>query len=117
MQKTLSCKDAAEKMELLYMKLKEHLHRNFTIKKTMRELREKVMESTDKALTHVDWAENLQVEIPSEVQSAYFSHLSISLHTGYSYSASDSGGFVSISDENNHRAEAVHAAINPTVEK
>ena len=116
-QKTLSCKDAAEKMELLYMKLKEHLHRNFTIKKTMRELREKVMESTDKALIHVDWAENLQVEIPSEVQSAYFSHLSISLHTGYLYSASDSGGFVSISDENNHRAEAVHAAINPTVEK
>ena len=75
------------------------------------------MNSEDKAMIHVDWAEHLQVEIPSKVQSAYFSHLSVSLRTGYLYCAADSGGFVSLSDENNHRAEAVHAAIQPTVQK
>ena len=116
-QKTASCKAAAEKMAVMYEELKKHLNRNFVIKKTMRELREDVMKSDDKALIHVDWAENLQIEIPGEVQSAYFSHLGISLHTGYLYSAADSGGFVSLSEENNHRAEAVHSAIQPVVQK
>ena len=73
-------------MAVTYEELKKHLNRNFVIKKTMRELREDVMKSDDKALIHVDWAENLQIEIPGEVQSAYFSHLSISLHTGYCHS-------------------------------
>ena len=116
-QKTASCKTAAEKMTVMYEELKQHLNRNFIIKKSMREWREDVLKSEDKALIHVDWAENLQIEIPGEVQSAYFSHLSISLHTGYLYSAADSGGFVSLSEENNHKAEAVHSAINPTVQK
>ena len=33
------------------------------------------------------------------------------------YCKQDSGGFVSLSDENNHKAEGIHAAIKPVIEK
>ena len=115
-QKTESCQEAAKLMETMYENLKKHLERNFTIKKTIRERREMVMESADKAYIHMDWAENLEVHIPGEIQSAYFSHLSVSIHTGYLYSKDDCGGFASLSDENNHKAEAIHAALKPVVE-
>ena len=75
------------------------------------------MVSDDMAYLHMDWAENLEIKIPGEVQSAFFSHTNISIHTGYLYSKADSGGFVSLSDVPNHRAEAIHAAIKPMVEK
>ena len=65
----------------------------------------------------MDWAENLEIQVPGEVQSAFFSHLSISIHTGYLYSKENSGGFASLSDEGSHKAEAIHAALKPTIEK
>ena len=75
------------------------------------------MATTDQAYLHMDWAENLEIKIPGEVQSAFFSHTSISLHTGYLYSKEDSGGFVSLSDDGCHKAEAIHTAIKPVIEK
>ena len=107
----MSCKEAAEKLELMYNGLKDHLERNFIIKKTLGTKREMVLESEDMAYIHVDWAENIEIQVPGEIQSAYFSHRSISIHTGYLYSKQDSGGFVSLSDSNCHKAEAIHAAL------
>ena len=76
-----------------------------------------VMETEDMAYVHIDWAENIEIQVPGEIQSAYFSHQNISIHTGYLYSKHDSGGFVSLSDSNCHKAEAIHAALKPTIEK
>ena len=116
-QKSLSCKEAAAKLDSMYKGLKDHLERNFIIKTTLRSRREMVMESEDMAYIHIDWAENIEVKVPGEIQSAYFSHKSISIHTGYLYSRQDSGGFVSLSDSSCHKAEAIHAALKPTIEK
>ena len=116
-QKSLSCKEAAAKLESMYKGLKDHLERNFIIKTTLRTRREIVMESEDMAYIHIDWAENIEIQVPGEIQSAYFSHQSISIHTGYLYSRQDSGGFVSLSDSSCHKAEAIHAALKPTIEK
>ena len=53
-------------------------------------------------MLQVDWAENGQIILPNEVQSGYFGGRDVySLHTGYEYSKENSGGFVSLSDENN----------------
>ena len=93
-------------MAEMYENLKQHLDRNFIIKKTMKERREEVMNSDDKAYIHMDWAENIEI---AEIQSAFFAHLSVSIHTGYLYCKQDSGGFVSLSDENNNKAEGIHA--------
>ena len=38
---------------------------------------------------------------------------SFSIHTGYVYSAKESFGFASVSSSNDHKAEAVHAALKP----
>ena len=38
---------------------------------------------------------------------------SFSIHTGYLYSATENFGFASISSSNDHKAEAVHAALKP----
>ena len=62
----------------------------------------------------VDWAENGIIIVPNEVQSGYFGgRVNFSLHTGYQYSKENSGGFVSLSDENNHKAEAINCALEP----
>ena len=114
-QKNFPCQEAVNQLDNMYNNLKEHLDRNFTIKKTLKEKRDMVMNSDHMAYIHMDWAENLEIQVPGEIQSAYFSHTSVSLHTGYHYSKEDSGGFVSLSDCNNHKAEAIHAAIKPTI--
>ena len=116
-QKTKSCPDAVGLMKSLYESLKLHLERNFIMKKTIKERRETVLKSSDQAYIHMDWAENLEIKIPGEVQSAFFSHTSVSLHTGYVYSNEDSGGFVSLSDDGCHKAEAIHAALKPVIDK
>ena len=41
---------------------------------------------------------------------------SFSIHTGYLYSTKSSFGFASISSVNDHKAEAVHAALKPIIE-
>ena len=116
-QKTKSCPDAVGLMKSLYESLKLHLERNFIMKKTIKERRETVLKSSDQAYIHMDWAENLEIKIPGEVQSAFFSHTSVSLHTGYVYSNEDSGGFVSLSDGGCHKAEAINAALKPVIDK
>ena len=116
-QKTASCADAVNLMKTLYEDLKKHLERNFVMKTTLKQRKEYVMNSDDQAYIHMDWAENLEIKIPGEVQSAFFSHTSVSLHTGYLYSKADSGGFVSLSDNGCHKAEAIHAAIKPVIAK
>jgi hypothetical protein len=101
-----------------YEVTKEHLERNFVIKKYIKEKREEVLETNDKAMLQVDWAENGEVLVPEEVQSSFFGgRTQYSVHTGYQYTKEDSGGFVSLSDENDHRAEAIHAALEPTIKK
>ena len=75
------------------------------------------MASDYQAYIHMDWAENLEIKTPGEVQSAFFSHTSVSIHTGYLYSKDDSGGFVSLSDDTNHKAEAIHAALRPMIQR
>ena len=66
-KKTALCSEAVVLMEQLYEDLQQHLDRNFTIKKTIREM---VLSSKDKDHLHIDWAKNLDIEIPGEVQSA-----------------------------------------------
>ena len=116
-QKTSSCSQAVLLMEELFENLKSHLDRNFIMKKTIKQKRDEAVSSDDKAYVHIDWAENLELKIPGEVQSAFFSHTSISIHTGYLYSKEDCGGFASLSDNKNHKAEAVHAALKPLIQK
>ena len=43
----------------------------------------------------------------------FFVTKSVSMHTGMAYSASESFGFASISSTNDHKAEAIHAALQP----
>ena len=116
-QRNLVCSKASDLMLEMYENLKSHLNRNAVMKKSLREQRQMVMDSDDKAFLHMDWAEHLDIEIPGEIQSAFFSHNSVSIHTGYLYSKEDSGGFASLSDDGCHKAEAVHAALKPTIEK
>lgn len=116
-QKTVICSQAAAQMEELYENLKNHLNRNCEIKKTIKERRESVMASDDQAFIHMDWAENLEIKTPGEVQSAFFSHTSVSLHTSYLYSKEDSGGSVSLSDSSNHKAESIIVALRPMIQK
>ena len=116
--KYASAKELALKTLTDYQLLKDHLDRNTVIKDFVREKREEAMESDDKAMEHVDWAESGQIILPNEVQSAYFGgRVIFSLHTGYEYSKENSGGFVSLSDENNHKAEAIHAAMEPKIKE
>ena len=114
-QRVMKANEAAAKLIVLYSDLKDHLKRNSVIKQTLKEKREAVMKSDDSAFVHIDWSENLSVKTPGEIQSAYFCDMNISLHCGYVYSKNNSGGFVSLSDQNCHKAEAIHAAVRPTL--
>ena len=98
--------------------LKEHLERNHVIKNKVLEKREESLKSNDKVMCQVDWAENGTLITPDEAQSAFFGgRPNWSLHTGYEYSKRKCGGFVSMSDENNHKAEAIHAALAPKIKE
>jgi hypothetical protein len=101
-----------------YDKVKEHLKRNLVIRNTIKEKRVEVSEDGELAMLQVDWAENGEVIVPAEVQSAFYGgRLNYNLHTGYQYTKDDAGGFVSLSSYNNHKAEAIHTALEPTVKK
>ena len=98
--------------------LKEHLERNHFIKNKLLEKREKVMKSDDKVMLQNDWAENMTIITPNEAQRAFYGGRgNVSLHTGYEYSIRRSGRFVSLSDENNHKAEAIVAALDPRIKE
>ena len=89
-----------------FEKVKVHLNRNFVLKDTIKKKRVEVSNNERMAMLQVDWAENGEVVVPGEVQSAFYGgRLNYNLHTGYQYSKENSGGFVSLSDYNNHKAE------------
>ena len=52
-QKTKSCADAAAVLKSLYEALKQHLERNYIMKKTIKERRESVLISNDQAYIHI----------------------------------------------------------------
>ena len=97
---------------------KEHLERDFVMKKELKKVRLEVNEDPELCVLHIDWAEQHKVTEIKEVQSAYFNgRFSYDLHTGYCYAKEDSHGFVSLSDSSDHKAEAVHNALRPTISK
>ena len=113
-----TAKDLAIKTLADLQVLKEHLERHHTIKAKILEKREEAMESDDKVMLQVDWAENGTIITPDEAQSAFYGgRANYSIHTGYQYSKNNSGGFASLSDENNHKAEAIHAALDPKIKE
>ena len=88
-----------------YIVLKEHLLRDMEIKRYMKLLRTRVLNTTDEAVIHVDWAENYALQTIREVQAAYFTDTTVSIHTGYCYSKQECFGFASLSDSGDHKAE------------
>ena len=97
---------------------KKHLNRSIDIKKYIKEKRIEVSNSSAMAMLQVDWAENGEVVVPGEVQSAFYGgRLHYNLHTGYQYTQTNSGGFVSLSDFSNHKAEAIFVALDPKIEE
>jgi hypothetical protein len=111
-------KDLAVKTLADLQVLKEHLERNHMIKQKVLEKREEAKESDDKVMLQVDWAENGTIITPDEVQSTFFGgRITYSIHTGYQYSKRKSGGFVSLSDENDHKAEAIHVAMDTKIKE
>lgn len=98
--------------------LKEHMERNHIIKQKVLEKREEALDSDDKVMLQVDWAENGTIIVPNEAQSAFYGgRANYSIHTGYQYAKEKSGGFASLSDENDHKAEAIHTALNPKIKE
>ena len=105
-------------MDFDHLSLTPNLERNNIIKKKVMEKREEAKESDDKVMLQVDWAENGVIIVPDEAQSAFYGgRFNYSIHTGYEYSKENCGGFASLSDENNHKAEAIHAALDPKIEQ
>ena len=80
--------------------LRDHLERNELIKNFVKSKREEVLESDDKVMLHVDWAENGTIIVPNEIQTAFYGgRTNYSMHSGYQYAKENSGGFVSLSDD------------------
>ena len=97
---------------------KDHLERDYVMKQEIKKVRLEALEDEEVAVLHVDWAEQHKITEIREVQSAYFNgRYSYDLHTGYCYSSQDSHGFVSLSDSADHKAEAIHNAMRPTISK
>ena len=62
---------------------KEHLERDFIMKKELKKIRMEAMEDDEIGVLHVDWAEQHKITEIKEVQSAYFNgRYSYDLHTG-----------------------------------
>ena len=96
--------------------LKQHLHRDHVIKQYIREIRIKVSENSSQVCLTVDWSENGTLIIPGEVQTAFFGRATYSIHSGYLYQMDNNHGFAMITDENNHKAESIWAALTPMLE-
>ena len=74
--------------------LRDHLERNELIKKFVKTKREEVLESDDKVMLHVDWAENGTIIVPNEIQTTFYGgRTNYSIHSGYQYAKENSGGF------------------------
>ena len=101
-----------------YETFKNHLDRDHVMKQELKKVRIAAQEENDVAVLHVDWAEQHKLTEVKEIQSAYFNgRYSYDIHTGYAYTKEDSHGFASISDSSDHKAEAIHNAIKPTIEE
>ena len=107
MAKHLPAADLGKIVLTDFEQYKEHLERDFVMKKELKKVRLEVNEDDELRVLHVDWAEQHKVTEIKEVQSAYFNgRFSYDLHTGYCYSKEDSRGFVSLSDSSDHKAGA-----------
>ena len=101
-----------------YEKFKNHLDRDYVMKQELKKVRLDAQEEDDVAVLHIDWAEQHKLTEVKEIQSAYFNgRYSYDIHTGYAYTKEDSHGFASISDSSDHKAEAIHNALKPTIEE
>ena len=96
--------------------LKQHLHRDKVIKTYIRKIRQQTEDDSSMVCLTVDWSENGSLIPPGEVQSAYFGRPSYSIHSGYLYQKENNHGFAMITDENNHKAESIWAALTPMLE-
>ena len=105
-----------DRIEETFGPLKQHLHRDNVIKKFIRDIRIKAMDDSSLVCLTVDWSENGTLIIPGEVQTAFFGRASYSIHSGYLYQKDNCHGFAMLTDENNHKAESIWAAITPTME-
>ena len=99
-----------------FVPLKQHLHRDRVIKTFIREIRIQANDDSSMVCLTVDWSENGSLIIPGEVQSAFFGRATYSIHSGYMYQKDNSHGFAMLSDQNNHKAEAIWAALTPKLE-
>ena len=63
---------------------KEHLERDYVMKKEVKKARMEVLDEDDLAVLHTDWAEQHKITEIKECQSAYFNgRCFYDLHTGY----------------------------------
>ena len=105
-----------DRIQESYEPLKQHIHRDRVIKKFIREKRQKTEEDSSMVCLTVDWSENGTLIQSGEVQSAFFGRPSYSIHSGYMYQKDNNHGFAMITDENNHKAESIWAALTPKLE-
>ena len=116
MVKTLAAKELGKIVLEDYEDYKNHLERDHVMKTELKKVRVEAEEEDDKAVIHMDWAEQHKLIEHKEVQSAFFNgRRSYDIHTGYCYTKGDSHGFASLSDSSNHKAEAIIAAIEPKI--
>ena len=95
---------------------KEHLERDFVIKRELKKVRIEASLEDDIAVLHIDWAEQHKITEVKEIQSAFFNgRYAYDIHTGYCYTKEDSHGFASLSDSSDHRAEAINCALKPKI--
>ena len=62
------------------------------------------------ACIQIDWSENAELFQTRQDHCAYYSSISVSLHTGYFWSNSECYGMAALSDNTNHRAAATFAS-------
>ena len=107
--KSIKVKDLAKLCQEGFKDLKEHLHRNVVIKKSIAEHKEQVLqdESGTSALVWVDWSEGLVLRQNREVQSAWFGASSLSLQSGFIFRKNRSQGFGSFSEGADHKVHFI----------
>ena len=69
------------------------------------------------ACMQIDWSENADLFQTRQDHCAYYSSISLSLHTGYLWSNSECYGMAALSDNTNHRAAATFASWGHTFER
>ena len=111
---------AAELSEIVledFEQYQSHLYRDYVMKQEEKKVKVETETEEDLALLHIDWAEQHKLTEIKEIQSAYFNgRCCYDIHTGYCYTKGDCHGFASLSDSADHKAEAIHNALRPTIE-